>query len=102
MFTIYDCSIILLCLGELWVNKYQLSWLVTTYAGLDETVQSGVRIKGPAGDEETNNAFIEALIDLLKNPEKQEPLRQEALALKDSFSWALVAQQWHQEFICAP
>ncbi len=76
--------------------------LVTTYAGLDETVQSGVRIKGPAGDEETNNAFIEALIDLLKNPEKQEPLRQEALALKDSFSWVLVAQQWHQEFICAP
>jgi glycosyltransferase involved in cell wall biosynthesis len=75
--------------------------VVTTYAGLDETVKSGIRIKGPAGDEETNNAFIAAVIDLLKNPEKQESLRQEALALKDSFGWERVAQQWHQEFISA-
>ena len=41
------------------------------------------------------NAFIEAVIDLLKNPEKQESLRWEALALKDSFGWDKVAQQWH-------
>ncbi len=75
--------------------------VVTTYAGLDETVKSGIRIKGPAGDDETNNAFIEAVIDLLKNPEKQESLRQEALDLKDSFGWDKVAQQWHQEFISA-
>ncbi|NET75551.1 glycosyltransferase family 4 protein [Okeania sp. SIO1F9] len=73
--------------------------VVTTFAGLDETVQSGIRIKGPAGDEETNNAFIEAVIDLLKNPEKQETLRQEALALKDSFGWDKIAQQWHKEFL---
>jgi len=73
--------------------------VVTTYAGLNETVKSGIRIQGPAGDEETNNAFIEAVIDLLRNPEKQESLRQEALALKDSFGWDKVAQQWHQEFI---
>jgi hypothetical protein len=32
------------------------------------SVKSGVRIKGPAGDEQTNNAYIEAVIDLLKNP----------------------------------
>ena len=75
--------------------------VVTTYAGLDETVKSGIRIKGPAGDEKTNNAFIPAVIDLLKNPEKQESLRQEALYLKDSFGWDRVDQQWHQEFISA-
>ncbi|MBW4508989.1 MAG: glycosyltransferase family 4 protein [Scytonematopsis contorta HA4267-MV1] len=73
--------------------------VVTTYAGLAETVKSGIRIQGLAGDEETNNAFVEAVIDLLKNPEKQESLRQEALALKDSFGWDKVAQQWHREFI---
>ncbi|MEA5510778.1 glycosyltransferase family 4 protein [Crocosphaera sp. UHCC 0190] len=73
--------------------------VVTTCAALDETVKSGIRIKGPAGDEETNNAFIEAVIDLLKNPEKQESLRREALALKDSFGWDKVAQQWHEKFI---
>ncbi len=73
--------------------------VVTTFAGLDETVQSGIRIKGPAGDKETNDSFIEAVIDLLKNPEKQESLRQETFALKDSFGWDKVAQQWHQEFL---
>jgi glycosyltransferase involved in cell wall biosynthesis len=62
-------------------------------------VKSGVRIKGIAGDEETNNTFIEAVIDLLQNPEKQEPLRQEALSLRDSFGWDKVAKQWHEEFI---
>ncbi|MHC5822990.1 MAG: glycosyltransferase, partial [Nostoc sp.] len=72
--------------------------VVTTYAGLDETVKSGVRIKGLAGDEQTNNVFIEAVIDLLKNPEKQESLRKEALSLKDSFGWDKVAKQWHEEF----
>ncbi len=75
--------------------------VVTTYAGLDETVKSGIRIQGPAGDEETNNAFIEAVIDLLKNTEKQESLRQEVLGFKDSFGWDKVAQQWHQKFISA-
>lgn len=72
--------------------------VVTTCAGLDETVKSGVRIKGPAGDEQTNNAFIEAVIDLLKNLDKQEGLRKEALSLKDSFGWDKVAKQWHEEF----
>jgi glycosyltransferase involved in cell wall biosynthesis len=73
--------------------------VVTTCAALDETVRSGIKIKGPAGDEKTNNAFIKAVIDLLKNPDKQELLRQEALALKDSFGWDKVAQQWHQKFL---
>ncbi|MTJ11269.1 glycosyltransferase family 4 protein [Anabaena sp. UHCC 0187] len=73
--------------------------VVTTYAGLEETVKSGIRIKGLAGYEETNNAFIEALIDLLKNSEKQETLRQEALSLRDSFGWDKVAKQWHEKFI---
>jgi len=73
--------------------------VVTTCAGLNETVKSGVRIQGAAGNEQINNAFIEGLIDLLINTDKQESLRQEALSLKDSFGWDKVAQQWHQEFI---
>jgi glycosyltransferase involved in cell wall biosynthesis len=75
--------------------------VVTTYGALDETVQSGVKIKGAAENESINNDFIAAVIDVLKNPEKQELLRQEALSLKDSFGWDKVAQQWHQEFLSA-
>lgn len=75
--------------------------VVTDFAALDETVKSGIKIKGCAGNEETNKAFLEAVIDLLKNPEKQETLRQETLSLKDSFGWDKVARQWHQEFLLA-
>jgi glycosyltransferase involved in cell wall biosynthesis len=73
--------------------------VVTTCAGLNETVKSGVRIQGAAGNEQINNAFIQGLIDLLINTDKQESLRQEAFSLKNSFGWDKVAQQWHQEFI---
>ncbi|KAM3102303.1 glycosyltransferase family 4 protein [Phormidesmis sp. 146-12] len=73
--------------------------IVNDLAALNETVQSGIKIKGCAGDEETDRKFIEAVIDLLKNPEKQEALRQNAFALKASLGWDQVAQQWHQQFI---
>ncbi|MEG4112691.1 MULTISPECIES: hypothetical protein [unclassified Microcoleus] len=73
--------------------------VVTTYADLDDTVKSGIRIKGSAGNEETNNAFIAAVIDLVKNPEKQDFLRQQALAIKDYFGWNRVTQRWDRECI---
>ena len=74
---------------------------MTAFAGLNETVQSGIKIKGRGGSEEINNTFVRTVIDLLKNPERQESLRHEALALKDSFGWDKVAQQWHEEFLSA-
>ncbi len=74
--------------------------VVTAFAALDETIKTGIKIKGSADNEETINTFLSAVIDLLKNPEKQESLRQEALALQDSFGWNKVAQQWHEEFLC--
>lgn len=73
--------------------------VVTSFAGLDETVQSGIKIKGPAGSKEINDEFVRETIDLLKNLDKQEALRKDALALKDSFGWDKVALQWHQEFL---
>ncbi|MEG4088650.1 hypothetical protein [Microcoleus sp. Pol12B4] len=75
--------------------------VVTSYADLDDTVKLNIRINDSAGNEETNNAFITAVINLVKAPEKQQYLIQEALALKDSFGWNTVAQQWEQEFIYA-
>ena len=73
--------------------------VVTTYAGLDETVKSGIRIPGPAGNDTTNQTFVTAVIDLLKNPEKQESLRQEALSFKSSFGWDTVARQWEKDWL---
>ncbi len=75
--------------------------VVTDFAGLAENVKTGIKIKGIADNEETNNAFLAAVIDLLKNPDQQERFRKEALALKETFGWDKVAQQWHHEFLSA-
>lgn len=100
---VYPChtDVEIFCIGAWKAQAAGCVPVVTTCAGLDETVKSGIRIQGPAGNDQTNNAFIEAVIDLLENPEKQEYLRQDAKAFKDSFGWDKVAQQWHQEFISA-
>lgn len=99
---VYPCHVEeVFCISALKAQACGCVPVVTDLAALNETVKSGIKIKGCAGNEETNNAFLEAVIDLLKNPEKQETLRQETLSLKDSFGWDKVAQQWHQEFLLA-
>jgi len=100
---VYPCNtaIEIFCISCLKAQASACVPVVTDFAGLAENVKTGVKIKGIASSEEASDAFLKAVIDLLKNPEKQEPFRQEALALKDSFGWDKVAQQWHQEFILA-
>lgn len=73
--------------------------VVTNYAALAETIQSGIKIDGCGGELDVNKAFVAAVIDLLKHPEKQESMRQDAIALKPFWGWDKVAQQWHDEFL---
>jgi glycosyltransferase involved in cell wall biosynthesis len=74
--------------------------VVTDFAALAETVQAGIKIDGCAGEPSVDQAFLEAVTDLLQHPEKQEDLRQDALALKPTLGWNFVAQQWQDEFLC--
>lgn len=79
----------------------------SNFAALDETVQFGVKLlmkeqkEGTmvgSGDEEFLKPFKEALIDMLKHPEKQEAIRPKMMEWARSQSWEKVAQQWHKEF----
>lgn len=80
----------------------------SNFAALDETVQFGTKIPMHATDEdaavgEWNKQDIEtykqALIDMLKHPEKQEKQRKEMMAWARTQSWHSVAKQWNGEFI---
>ncbi|MBW4488496.1 MAG: glycosyltransferase family 4 protein [Trichocoleus desertorum ATA4-8-CV12] len=73
--------------------------VVTNYAALAETIQTGIKIDGCAGTSVVDKAFVEAVIDLLKNPEKQELMREKVKAMKTSWGWNKVAQQWHDELL---
>lgn len=73
----------------------------TDYAALAETVKTGIKVKGQCGDEKVNEKFKEELIQILKDDEKQEALRQDVLTHKEEFGWDKVALQWHTElFAC--
>lgn len=80
----------------------------STFAALNETVQFGTKIdmkqqdeKTPVGkwDKKDLEKFKVALIDMLKNPEKQEKIREEMMAWsRKNQSWSAVASQWIKEF----
>lgn len=73
--------------------------LTTDYGALKETVKSGIKIPGKASDEECLLAFKIALIDLLKNTEKQEEIRKSTNGLKEGFGWHLVAKDWEKNVL---
>jgi glycosyltransferase involved in cell wall biosynthesis len=79
----------------------------SNFAALDETVQFGVKLpmkeqKEGAnlgkGDPEFLKEFKEALIDMLKHPEKQEKIRPAMQKWARTQSWQAIANQWHQDF----
>lgn len=64
--------------------------VVTDYAALNETVKEGVKVHGKENVQE----FKEKLIEVLKDKEKQEEIRQKVLLHKGSFGWDKVAESW--------
>lgn len=75
--------------------------VTTTVAALNETVQYGTKL--PYSDiytnEEAQNKWVKEVVDLLKDREKQEKIRQKMIPWAQSkFSWDAVANQWDKEF----
>ena len=69
----------------------------TNFAALKETVKNGIKVDVDIQEKEGQRVYMEALVDLLTHPEKQEELRNMAWA-QSYFSWANVAMQWDSLF----
>ena len=79
------------------------------FAALDETVQFGTKVHMKAQDEDTpvgrwdkseTAKFQQALIDMLKDPKRQEIIRRKMMpATRDNCSWKKVSEQWTDEMI---
>lgn len=76
----------------------------TDFAALDETVQFGAKLHIPndgavgRADKEFLENYKNALIDMLRQPEKQEAQRKEMMEWARKKSWQSVAEQWVGEF----
>ena len=84
------------CISAMKAQACGCAALTTDFAALDETNKFGIKVKGQAGTEAVNEEFKNTLIDLLKNPEKQEQYRN---ADKSVFGWDKVALQWKEALL---
>lgn len=85
------------CITAMKAQKNGAIPVVTDYAALSETVKSGLRIDVDITTEEGQKEYFTALIDLLKDPKRQQELREPMMKwAKDYFNWSNVAKDWDE------
>ena len=72
--------------------------VVMDLAALSETVQSGVKVEGDIYDEETQAAYLQALLELMGNPVKWAAEQAKGREFAPRFSWSNIAKTWVQVF----
>lgn len=73
--------------------------VVTDFAALQETVRNGVKVDVDITTEEGQTEYIDALIDLLKDEDKQKDIRKGMMKwARNYFSWSNVAKLWDERF----
>lgn len=80
----------------------QLSGLVPVTMNafaLSETVGAGAKIDGDIYDEETQDAWLEALFEYMGDVDKWEAESKKAQEFAKDYSWSNVAQQWEKYFV---
>lgn len=71
--------------------------VVTNFAALEETVKNGFRVDVDIRTIEGQDEYINTLINVLKDPKKQEEVRGQMMAwAKKYFLWSEVANKWDQ------
>lgn len=85
------------CQTAMMAQVYGAVPVVIDYAALKETVKYGLKIDGDIYDQETKSVYKDALIALLKDPEKQEEIRKNMIKDKN-FGWDIRAKDWVKLF----
>jgi len=67
---------------------------VVNYAALKETVQAGVKVEGDIYDQETKDAYLEALLELMGDEEHWQAEQQKGMKFAKQWSWDDVAARW--------
>lgn len=71
--------------------------VVTNYAALEETVKNGLRVDVDIRTEEGQKEYVDTLIQLLKDPAKQEEIRKQMMPwAREYYAWSKVAHLWDQ------
>lgn len=86
------------CIGAMRAQVTGAVPVVNNYAALRETVKFGIKNEGEINQIDTFENYAQSLVDMLKNPEKQEEIRKEMMPkAKEMFSWEGVAKDWNEQ-----
>lgn len=70
---------------------------VINYAGLKETVGSGVRIDGDIYDEETQEAYLGGLFKLMSGGEYYQQEQERGREFAKNFTWDVISSKWLEQ-----
>lgn len=86
------------CITGIDAQKDGLVPVVSDYAALSETVQSGIKIKGDIKDKGVQGRFIDEILGVMGNKEYWEKESQKAREFGSQFGWSSIANKWISEF----
>ena len=71
---------------------------VINYAGLKETVGSGIRVEGDIYDKDVYDEYLNSLLALMKSESRWKDEQLIGKEFAKSYSWSIIAEKWIQEF----
>lgn len=86
------------CITALDAQKDGLVPVTMNFAALAETVQSGVLVDGEIRDLQTQEKYLEALLNMMGDTKKWKEESEKAKEFAKGYEWSLVAPKWIEEF----
>lgn len=82
------------CIGALEAQHDGLVPVVINLAALDETVGTGVKIKGDIYDSKVRKEYLDALLDMMSDEKKWEAESKKGPEFAKKYSWDIIAGEW--------
>jgi glycosyltransferase involved in cell wall biosynthesis len=86
------------CITALDSQKLGCVPVTMAYAGLNDTVYSGVKLDGFIFIEETKKRFIKELIDLWRDKKRYQEEKKKGIEGAKRFAWSNIASEWTKHF----
>jgi glycosyltransferase involved in cell wall biosynthesis len=82
------------CITALESQRDGLVPVVINLGALNETVQTGVKVEGDIYDDETKDAYLKALLDMMGDQKKWEAESEKAKAFAKEYTWNNISNNW--------
>jgi glycosyltransferase involved in cell wall biosynthesis len=86
------------CITALDAQSDGLVPVVTNFAALQETVQSGIKVDGDIRTPEVIEKYKQEVLDLMGDPDRWKILSKKAETFAKNYQWEKIAPKWVKEF----